>query len=717
MRLYKNKWNKKNINNHRVKEIASNTELSFSACEVLSTMNLSDKEIDRFLQPSLSSDLANTNEALEVLKKHVASKANIVIFGDYDVDGITASSLLYNFFKDNGVKTEVIIPNRYTHGYGLNEKSLDLITSDTDLVITVDCGITSVNEVDTLMKQGIDVIVTDHHELKEKLPSTVCINPKIGGGYLYLAGAGVALKFALSIAQCFDFKFNEDLYILAMLGTIADVMPIQDENRFLVVKGLERIKGSSFKGLNTLIETLKLTSIDESDIGFKIAPIINAAGRLGEEKRALDLFVEFQDTTLVNYLIRLNDKRKIEEKRIVDEVLKEDFSDKKIVVAKSKKWKKGVLGVAASRISIALRKPCILLSEEQTLSGSCRSYGDFDMLDVLNNNKKNIIRYGGHKQAAGLEVDLNNYSLFKENVEKYAEEKFNKESCYKTYEYFDVSIDNLNSQLVHELNKLRPYGVGNEKPVFRLLGLKLANIKIYGKNNNFYVLDFEKNGMHLKGIYFKKNNFEYFKIDYKYDIIFSLDINTFNGHENLQLEIVDYRAINKYCISHNPFLLSYYIDLVHSFSNYSKTNASIEFIDYENLIKYGGIKKEEFDYSSHRLPKSLPSIFLWKDFKYDLDKVEKNIMLNIPDDSTLRKSYKYFQSNPFIDLKRVNNYLGLLLALTIFSELNLIRYDIKEESIMIEFNDNKNSVLLKNSNTYNKMNKLMEDWNGFKKHN
>ncbi len=717
MRLYKNKWNKKNINNHKVKEIADITGLSFSACEVLSSMKLSNDEIEQFLHPSLSSDLSNTKEAIELLQRHIKNKSKIVIFGDYDVDGITASSLLYNFFKDNHVETEVIIPNRYTHGYGLNEKSLALINDEMDLIITVDCAITSINEVDVLNSRGIDVIITDHHELKDDLPNTVCINPKIGGGYRYLAGAGVALKFARSIALALDFEFHEDLYILAMLGTIADVMPIIDENRFIVKKGLERINNSSFSGLNALIEKLNLSIVDESDIGFKIAPIINAAGRLGEEQRALELFVDFSDNTLVDYLIKLNDKRKLEEKRIVDQVLAEDFSDKKIVIATSSDWKKGVLGIAASRVAIALRKPCILMTEEDTLSGSCRAYGAFDILKALNENQDYIIKYGGHKQAAGIEVDRTNYRVFKNKLEEYAAATFTKESSYKTYEYFDGTIDDLSMGFAHELDQLKPYGVGNEKPIFRLLGLTLTSVKVYGKNNNFYVLHFEKSGVNIKAIYFKKNTVEHFKVDCKYDIIFNPDINVFNGRESLQLNLVDYRVTNQYYISHNPFLLPYYIDFVDSFSKYSTSNELLQFIDYENLIKYGGIKKEDFDYADYRLPSSLPNLFLWKDFKYDLDKVEQNIISNLPDDEMLRKSYKYFQNNQLIELHQVNNYLGFFLALKIFSELDLIHYNIKEEMVSITFNDKNNRVLLKHSMTYNKMNKLMEDWNGFKKRN
>ncbi len=716
MRLYKNKWNKNKLNNVKVKEIADSTGLSFSACKVISSMGLSKREIDDFLSPSLSTELDNIKEAIDILYRHIESKSNILIFGDYDVDGISSSSLLYTFFKDNGVDTRVIIPNRYTHGYGLNEKSIDLVDDDVDLVITVDCGITSVAEVQALKEKGIDVIITDHHELKETLPNTVCVNPKIGGGYKYLAGAGVALKFAKCVARDLNFKFNDDLYILAMLGTIADVMPLKDENRYIVKKGLEHIKDSSFKGLNALISKLKLEKVDESDIGFKIAPIINAAGRLGEEDAALKLFVEFNDYSLIDYLISLNNKRKAEERAIVDEVLKKDYSNDLIVVDSSKEWKKGVLGIAAARVSTALKKPCILFNESETLSGSCRTFGDFDMLGALDDTSEYILKYGGHKQAAGLEVSLENYTEFKEKINEVAKKNIDKSALYNTYNYFDIELDDVSLDTVYDLVRLKPFGVGNRKPIFRLNGLKLLNFKVYGASSNFYVLNFEKNNVMLKAIYFKTNKHENFKVDYKYDIIFNLDVNAFNGNESVQLNLIDYRVLNKYFISHNPFLIEYYIDLANSIADYSKSNASLEFVYYENIVKHSGVKVEEFDYSKLRIPSSLPTVYIWKDIKYGLDRLEENIMNKIPDDRTLRKSYKYFLNNRNMDLNSFNNHLGLLLSLNIFRELGLLEYSIREESIEVEINENKKNVLLKDSATYNKMNKLLEDWNGFKKH-
>ncbi len=715
MRLYNNIWCEKKFNKIKVEEMVRKYGLSFSAVKVLLSMNMNEKSTDDFLNPRLSTELNNTEEAVEMLEKHIVNKSKILIFGDYDVDGMSASALLYHFFKQNNVDTKIIIPNRYLHGYGLNAKSLELVENDVDLVITVDCGITSVEEVEFLKKKNIDVIITDHHEKKEIIPDTVCLNPKVGGGYINLAGAGVALKFALSISNRLDFIFDEELYMYAMLGTIADVMALLSENRYIVKKGLEVINSTNNKGIKALINKLKLNNITSTDIGFKICPILNASGRLGQEIYAVELLTESNNyDEVVEKLIELNNQRKEEESNMVSDVLEKDFSNDYIVIDKSANWKKGVLGLGASRISNRLKKPCILFNEDVTLAGSARSYGDFNLLEAIDNNKNLLIRYGGHKQAAGLELSIDNYTAFKNAMNKYLKENSSYIDEYVKYDYIDIELNEACIDTINSLKDLEPFGVGNSKPIFRLNTLNLVSVNIYGKNNNFYVLNFMKDNVYLKAIYFSNRDVEHFIVGKNYDIIFEMDLNEFNNKVSVQLKLIDYRILNNYFIDTNPFLREYYIDLANSISNYSTKNISVEFIDFENIIKYEVENKEEFHYCDYKIPNEMPNLLLCKDIKYDKSRIKKNIIDKLPNDDSLRKAYLFFKKNKNIQLVNINNYLGCLLSLKIFNELDLLEYEVRDNDIFIDFKNVKKEVLLKDSKTYIKTKKILEDYNGLK---
>ncbi len=465
------------------KQIAISTKLGLSQdfMRILASRGLNDeKEILSFLRPSLDSmsspfDIDGMKEASERIKKAILGKEKILIFGDYDCDGIGAISILMLYLRDKA-DVKYFIPNRVTDGYGMNVDTLKSIISRRrpDLVITVDCGITASEEVEYLKSQKIDVIVTDHHEPQEVIPDCIVVDPKVKRtGFYDFCGAGVALKLIEAMAGREEIKKYLDI---AAISTIADVVPLKDDNRIIAYYGLKQMCANPRKGIKLLLGTEKLTS---HDVMFKLAPRINAAGRLGSAMKTVDLFLEddiFLLRNLCDDLESDNQKRQSICETVVAEAKAmlgdADFNSLGIIILAGENWEAGVLGIAAARLVEEFKFPAILFAKNgDMLKGSARSIKEVNLFEELSKFSHLFTAFGGHSQAAGVTLPLSNFEEFKEGINKEILKGIDADAFLPTFDY-DLELD-VNSNLLpfaKELTLLEPTGYGNPEPSFLVRG-------------------------------------------------------------------------------------------------------------------------------------------------------------------------------------------------------------------------------------------------------
>ena len=422
-------------------------------------------KLDEFLYPSeFLSIIPGTEEVAAALDRAIVQGKKVLVFGDYDVDGLSSVALIVSFLRLNGLEPLYYVPSRYEDGYGLTMEAISRLP-ETELLITFDCGITAVEEVEYLKKKGVEVLITDHHQPGESLPQCPLINPHLGSDFKELAGVGVAYKLALYMAEVYGYEFSQDLLVHAMLGTISDLMPLVGENRYLVKEGLRIFNQSQHRGFMALKQEVK-GQVEAQDIAFKIGPMINAVGRLGQTQEALDVLLgQGQVDMLVSSLLASNHERREEESQVVSEALKLVEKDKPAIIVTGD-WKKGLLGLVASRLSKIYRKPAIVLDKD--LNGSCRSIGNFSIIKALDSTSQHLLKYGGHVMAAGLTVNKDSYEDFKEDFYRYTEENLDFLETRPSFEYISLEPGDINLGLLDELELLAPYGVANPQLTFRL---------------------------------------------------------------------------------------------------------------------------------------------------------------------------------------------------------------------------------------------------------
>lgn len=503
--------------------------------------------------------LKDMDRAVDRIKSSITKKENIWIFGDYDVDGVSSTSILVLYFKSIGYLADYYIPNRLEEGYGLNLDAIDYIASKGgNLIISVDCGITSVKEVDYAKSLGIDVIITDHHECQEKLPEAYAVvDPKREDcpyPFKGICGCGVAFKLihALSGNEVFYNNINRYLEIVS-LATICDIMPILDENRIIVKNGMDILGQGNNLGMKALLEVCGLdgTKIKSSHLGFAIGPRINASGRLGFSKLGVDLFTTDspeEARILANMMDANNSQRQEIEARIhmeVEDIITKDttYRDDKVLVVSGKKWHHGIIGIVASKVTEKYYKPCILLCEEGDMAvGSARSIKGFDMFSALFECKDLMTKFGGHEQAAGMSMKVDNIPSLREKINKIANYELEKEDLVETVRVeYEIGISSLNLDLVDQLHLLEPFGIKNPTPYFMLRNCNLKRIMAIGKDKT-----------HLKLLIEKEEEFDVIGFGMAYmreayqegdtvDLVFQVDSNTFNNKTSLQLLLKDIR--------------------------------------------------------------------------------------------------------------------------------------------------------------------------------
>ena len=524
------------------------------------------KKIDDFLHPDYSQDIHNPfllkdmKKAVHRIYQAVKSNEKVVICGDYDTDGVTSSTILFEVFKKIGMKDlQVYIPDRQKDGYGLNKKAIkDFIKQKMNLIITCDCGVSNVEEIDLANKSNIDVIVTDHHREPPKLPNSLAIiNPQLGREkypFKFLAGVGVAFKLIQGLLKDKNCSLSDTeaiekwLLDLVALGTIADFMPLLGENRVLSKYGLVVLNKTRNLGLKSLIKysSLETGSLNAGHVGFQLSPRINAAGRINHATDALALFLSIDQNEADEHAKHLNllnsQRQNITEK--VFKSIKVNEKDK-IIVALDEDWPGGVLGLVANKLVDAFSRPALVLRKEgKNLTGSGRSTETFDLFSFLKKESKYFKAFGGHRGAVGFTLKgISCFDDFKQKILKKAEQVLDSEAvASKLSIEAEISPDDINWSLYEELIKFEPFGCENPQPNLSIRNVVLEKIQSVGKNNQHYRLFIEGG---RKMIYFNSASvMTNFKPGQKIDIVFKLDVNQWNGTQELQMKVVDIKKSN-----------------------------------------------------------------------------------------------------------------------------------------------------------------------------
>ena len=458
-----------------------------------------------FLEPKLTDlirpeQMPGIEQAVPRIKKAVENGEKITIYGDYDVDGITAVAMLLQVLKFTGAKVDFYIPHRIDEGYGLNREAIEtLAKGKTNLLITVDCGITAIESAKLANDLGMDLIITDHHRPEQQLPKAAAIvHPGLDENYpnQQSAGAMVAFKLAWAIANEFNKgprlepqlrEFMISATGLASLGTITDVMDLRGENRVLVSCGLKTLTECNLVGIDALLEMTGLLGkgLGSFHIGFRIGPLLNAAGRMGHARLAVELLTSenrIRAIQISEYLKEQNSLRQQYQRKIYKqacEMINEqglNHPDRKTIVLASQGWHKGVIGIVASRIIDRYYRPTIMLNiDGQTTQGSARSIKGFDILKAIRACSQELTNFGGHEMAAGLTMESSNLEQFISQFEQYAGENLNTDDIIdKLYIDAHVQLSSLNLKTINQLKMLEPFGQANPTPVFATKGVRLV---------------------------------------------------------------------------------------------------------------------------------------------------------------------------------------------------------------------------------------------------
>lgn len=550
------------------KHIKDKYKFSDLTAKILAEKNFqTDDEIDVFLNPKRSDfrnpfDMPDMTKAIDRIIKAIDNKEKIIIYGDYDADGITSTTILKRFFKDIGVDADYYIPNRLSEGYGMSISAVEKIAEmGYNLIITVDCGITSVNEVERAKELNVDVIITDHHEPAENIPEAVavvdCKRKDNKYPFRELAGCGVAFKITQALSEKLNINENEYLKYLdiACIGTISDIVPLVDENRIIAKLGLLLVNQTRNIGLRELIKLTGYKKITSESVSFGISPRINACGRMGHQEVALELFLTndpIKARELAKKLEDFNKERQQIEKRIYEEaeelIQENKEAEKPCVILGKENWHHGIIGIVSSKITEKYYKPSVLVCfEGEDARGSGRSIKGFDLHEALLNLKEYLVTAGGHSMAAGLSLKTNDFENFKKAFEEYAKDKITPEMLESEI-LIDEEIkkEDANISSVNELSLLEPFGEGNSKPCILYKNLKIKSIRTLSEGKHIK-MTLQDDNINIDAIGFNMGNLaEDYRIDDVIDVVGNIEINTFNNRDSVQINLKDIRkSINQ----------------------------------------------------------------------------------------------------------------------------------------------------------------------------
>ena len=542
------KWEFYGENSEEIIDIAKKHNISELLTKILVNRGITDdKEIDTFLNPTRNDFydpylMPDMDKAVERIIKAINNQEKVMIYGDYDVDGITSITVLKKFLEERGLKTGHYIPNRLEEGYGLNENAIRSIAEQKyTLMITVDCGISGIEEVELANQLGIETIITDHHEQSESLPNAYAIiNAKRKDSqypFRGLAGCGAVFKLIQAISLRLGLEEKEFLKYLDIVcvGTISDIVPLVDENRVIAKLGLKLVAQTRNIGLRELILQSGYKKIDSNTISFGVAPRINACGRMGYQEEALDLFLTNNIEEARKITARLNSynlERQTKEKDIFEQAIKElekeDIEKLNTIVLSGDNWHHGVIGIVASKLTEKFYKPTILICFEDNIGkGSGRSLPGFDLHEALVETSAYLEKYGGHEMAVGLSLKKEKYNDFKLAFEEIAKSKNIQQIIPVIKIDSIITAKDVNKKTIQDLEMLEPFGEKNKNPIFVYKNLKIDSIRALSEGKHLK-LTLKDDNLLINAIGF---NLGYLSEEYligdKIDIAGNLEINKY----------------------------------------------------------------------------------------------------------------------------------------------------------------------------------------------
>ncbi|PKL88513.1 MAG: single-stranded-DNA-specific exonuclease RecJ [Ignavibacteriae bacterium HGW-Ignavibacteriae-2] len=567
--MLKKRWKIKEQSDHReILALADSLNISNVLADLLIHRGITNFfDAKKYFRPELSSLydpylMDGMKDAAKRVIRAITDNEKIYVYGDYDVDGTCSAAIMYLFLKELGADIEVFIPNRLTDGYGISKESIDFLhEKKTNLMISVDCGITAVEEVEHAKKLGIDTIICDHHQPKDEIPDAVAVLDPLKPGcnypFKYLSGAGVAFKLIRAVADRFGHKELPLKYLdLVALAGAADIVPLVDENRALVWKGLEYINQSPRPGILALIKIAGMEpgELTAGQVVFTIAPRINAVGRLGDAQRAVELFVtndHVEAQRLANILESENkERRKIDEitfshaVKLVEETV--DFENDLGIVLHDDNWHPGVIGIVASRLVEKYYRPSVMLATSDGVAkGSARSISGFNIYEALQNCEDLLIQFGGHQAAAGVAIEISKVDEFRKRFNTILKEKLTPDDILPEIKIdTKISLSEISPKFVRILDQFSPFGPGNMRPVFLAEKVSFANYpRIVGTNHILTTIKQNGSEKIFDAIGFNLGHFvNYVDKDRDLlDIVFTIEKINKNGISYPQLRLKDIR--------------------------------------------------------------------------------------------------------------------------------------------------------------------------------
>ena len=728
-------WIYPNYDENFIKELESYS-ISKNIAKILNARNITDMtsvkkyfsdEYEEGYDPFLMHDM---QKAVDRINEAIENEEKILVYGDYDADGITSTVLLVETLISMGANVSSYIPNRFEEGYGPNKEAFTkIIDSGITLIITVDNGIAGVEEVDLANELGCDVIVTDHHKIQDTIPNAYAIihpeHPEGNYPFKKLAGVGVAFKLAHALLEIFpDFLLD-----LVAIGTIADMVSITDENRIFVKQGLELINEDPRIGLKMLLELSGIdTKIDEQTVGFYIAPKLNSIGRMDSAKLGLS-FLMAEDPVTARALAEQIEQYNIQRKQVTEDIVKDVISKiensekkQKNVIMISGEYHEGVLGIVASNIVEKYQKPVFIMNEKEgVLKGSARSIFDFNIYEAMNKISDLFLAFGGHTLAAGFSFEKSNFEKIEEFLDNEFEE-FKQNNDLKANKNIDIvtSLEDISYQFLNSLDALKPYGMDFEKPTVLIENAMVLNKAYFGSEKQYLRLTIADEVGNLDCITFKDSvTFDKVEKNDIIDLLCNIDKNNFNGRTKLQAHIIDIhikeflfedlRFIN-YDIANidiNCLKLSKYRDdKDNNFYQYKDLDSLID-REFEYIYLLDIPTSKEYLYKIINLkPKKVFLICEEKQVLSDVYLIDKNRLIKLFNLilSTNNKQINVAQQLDKLLVVLKTNVDSLKIMIQIFKELELINF-INNTIIL---NPDYKTVDLKKSSSFIRMENIFE---------
>lgn len=670
----------------------------------------------KFLRPSIDQLhdpylLDGMKEAIERIRLALANQENILIYGDYDADGVSSTSLLMHVFRTLTPQVDYYIPNRFREGYGLNQDALEWAKErGYDLVITVDTGISAAKEAEFARKIGLDLIITDHHEPPAVLPEAVAvINPKKPDcpyPFKSLAGVGVAFKLATALLERVPMEWLD----LVALGTIADLVPLVDENRVLATYGLTRLNERTNLGLSALMDVAGIAQATAGHVGFFLGPRINASGRLDSARQAVELLTT-EDLGEAQYLAEVLNEMNQERQQIVEEISEQAISmveqdqerHKHVIVVAHPGWNVGVIGIVASRLVEKYYRPVIVLGideEKGTAKGSARSIAGFDLYQSLTACKEYLPHFGGHYMAAGMTLLAEDLSAFHAKLSCIAQEVLQPED-YTPLTHIDdeLTIDQVDLTMLDQLALLEPYGMGNATPSFLLKNSEITKIQTIGADKNHLKLTLQTGQVTMDVLAFRKAELaEELVASSKIHVVGELQINEWNGRRTPQLickdlaiherQIFDWRSNHKR--EHLKKLVDKPVVLI---GHQELDGNSLPFISWQDCVT--GIYNQLPSYSQVAWIDPPPSMEIWRNHLSQLQHMERvyfifgdrdfdQNLLAVPSREQFKqlytllygkKPFSLMKSYPILTKRTGLSKRSLSFMIQVFEELQFLRND------------------------------------------